>query len=488
MFITFILIFLLELFLLFFINNKHEFNTKTKFISLAFSGLFLIFYYWGFGKPLIPDDPIFFSFENGISKYGYLACFIKQSIMDINSIPKPNNYDEETIINELKGQIVDNTSGDKKKTNYPDIILILNESFFDLSQVTKLNREDYLQKFYSIDNAFYGYTVVPALKGGTNMTEYEIFTGNSLAVSPNITPFNALNLENANSTIHYLKKIGYETLSIHPKTEKNYNRVNVYPQLGFDNIYFEEQLENLEYWDKRTDFATDEYLFKELINKYNSMGEKPRFLYALTMQNHATYEYVDDKNLITNNENTFGTKNHSINEYLSCIKLTDNAFYDLIEYYKNVDRDVIICMTGDHSPYIFAEFDKDKQTESIYKFFCTPLIIWSNNPDLVVKEPVAKVYGEYRINTIYLLPTIMKNAGIPTSGYQNQLLGLQELIPSFTTYGLVFDSHGNSYETNFDDSKQTEEMPADMTSEFNKYLNTEYLNITNPTAVKEYFE
>ena len=49
-----------------------------------------------------------------------------------------------------------------------------------------------------------------------NSTEYEMLTSNSLILMPSITPFNWLNLYNANSVVSYLKGLGYTTMAAHP--------------------------------------------------------------------------------------------------------------------------------------------------------------------------------------------------------------------------------------------------------------------------------
>ena len=52
-----------------------------------------------------------------------------------------------------------------------------------------------------------------------------------------------------------------------------------------------------------------------------------------------------------------------INEYLTSIKLSDEAFMYLVNYFKTIDRPVVICMVGDHSP-AFAKDIVDKKYEN----------------------------------------------------------------------------------------------------------------------------
>lgn len=76
--------------------------------------------------------------------------------------------------------------------------------------------------------------------GGTNSSEYEMLSSNSLMLMPSITPFNWLNLHKANSLVSNLKDLGYATLAAHPYTNSNYRRDSAWLTLGFDETHFQD--------------------------------------------------------------------------------------------------------------------------------------------------------------------------------------------------------------------------------------------------------
>src|SRR5699024_8933711 len=121
-----------------------------------------------------------------------------------------------------------------------DIVLILSESFYDFDLVTDLQADtDVRPVTENLQNAVLGHTVSPHVGGGTNSSEYEMLSSNSLMLMPSITPFNWLNLYGANSLVSYTKDLGYATLAAHPYTNSNYRRDSAWRALGFDETHFE---------------------------------------------------------------------------------------------------------------------------------------------------------------------------------------------------------------------------------------------------------
>ena len=56
---------------------------------------------------------------------------------------------------------------------YPDIVLILSESFYDFDLVTDLQTDvEVMSVTKNLENSIYGHTVSPQVGGGTNSSEY----------------------------------------------------------------------------------------------------------------------------------------------------------------------------------------------------------------------------------------------------------------------------------------------------------------------------
>ena len=131
-----------------------------------------------------------------------------------------------------------------------DIILILNETFFQPSVVTDIETDrDYLEGISNLSGAILGSAVAKA-GGGTNITEAELLTGNPQAVVGG-TPFNILHMEDTSSIVSLLKDQGYYTIATHCMSGTNYHRSTGYPALGFDEIHFVEDYTDTEEYGQR---------------------------------------------------------------------------------------------------------------------------------------------------------------------------------------------------------------------------------------------
>ena len=431
-----------------FFEKKHEKNTKRSIKTILLSSSVILlcgtYLFWGLcgQNPIKPKKTIGWSWKEAYGKYGYLACVIEDFYFKNNIFNKPENYslDEvEIVCNKYLSEKEINNENDR----YPDIIFIVNESFYDLKHLVDFETDvDYLKNIHDMDNLISGYAVSPTPYGGTNSSEYELLTSNSLyLMNSGVTPFNVIDLKGATSVVSHLKSLGYSTLGTHTESGINYNRVTGYNDLGFDTVKFEEEYENLEYYYGRW-YETDSSVYKNIEKWYEEMGDEPRFLYLLTIQNHGNWdlnkpEYdkvhvVDSKFEITD----------VVNEYLTSISLSDEAFFEITEYFKNVDRPVIVCMVGDHCPSFAGEIvDKNlNEDEKALKLRETPIYIWANFE--IDKKEIGSV------SMPFVMPLLLETADVPLSSYYEYILDLNMNVPIITAYGKYFDSNYNCFPIN----------------------------------------
>ena len=235
--------------------------------------------YWS-ENPVKAAKNIEYAWQDTFHEYGYVACSIDLIRQAVTVVQEPDGYSEERIM-ELAASLKQSDEGESRT---PDVILILNETFCDLRQVADIHaNQEFLHYWDTMPNTVKGYAVAPIDGGGTNCSEYELLTGNSLQLMPGITPFYVLDLENANSIASHLGKLGYETLAAHSESENSYNRLQSYPKLGFQDVRFDLDFKNKEYYGNRQYYETDESVYQNLIQWYEEMPEdRPRFLYLLT--------------------------------------------------------------------------------------------------------------------------------------------------------------------------------------------------------------
>ncbi|WP_373262447.1 LTA synthase family protein [Hungatella hathewayi] len=427
--------------------------------NISFIVIILICIYFGYISPnsLKPYHTVTWSWKEAYQEYGYLTCTLELAVQMKEIVKKPEGYSQDKIENiEIE---VSSLSSIK-----PDIILILNETFYDLNQITAIETDTpYMKNINEMDNLKKGYAVVPVPGGGTNNSEYELLTSNSLQIMQGITPFNILNMKGANSIVSVLKQLGYQTLGAHSEPASNYSRGRAYPDMGFDKVYFNDELFKRYYGNRY--YATDESLYENLINWYKQMDDNtPKFLYLLTVQNHGDWDMNAPELDTVHLKNDFGDYTEKINEYLSCISQSDIAFKELTDYFLTVERPVIICMVGDHAPSFALDIVDPNlsEIETNERLRKTPLLIWSNYD-----------IDDIEANTIslnFVIPNLFKMANIKMSPYYSFISDLSKNVPIVSSYGIYKDLFGNTY--SYGDN-------TNFTNEINQYFYMEYNNLQN---------
>ena len=380
-------------------------------------------------------DP--WSWEELYYKKGYIVGTIQHLARAQSLIRQPEGYTEE-LIAEKRG--IGGTVSE-----YPDIILILNESYYDIGHLTTLKSDVDYMEYYNALGAIKGYASVPLDGGGTNDTEYELLTENSLALLYNYSPFSNLSMKNANSIVRYLESIGYSTMAAHPETSGNYHRGTAWRDLGFDYTYFDDDFDNLDYYGNRK-YATDSSSFNIFKQFYESMPvDRPRFAYLLTIQNHGGWDINEPELDIVhvseisgyNDKLTKDTYVRKWNEYLSAVKLTDDFIRDLTDYFGTTDRPTVICMVGDHAPSLAKSINSVyNEREKYLRIRQVPYFIWTNY------EPEVGLQEVGNIDVCALMPFVLKTAGMPLSPYYETLVELSEDVQSFTN---VISSQGERF-------------------------------------------
>jgi phosphoglycerol transferase MdoB-like AlkP superfamily enzyme len=306
----------------------------------------------------------------------------------------------------------------------PNIIVIMNEAFSDLSLLGNFpTNKEYLPYIRSMNNnTTKGTMYVSVFGGATSDTEYEFLTGNSMAVMPaNSVPYQQFVTEPSASLAATLKERGYYNIAIHPYEPSGYKRDLVYPLLGFDEFLSKDDFDHPSYI---RSFISDHSSFQKVIEQYEAKKEDgPLFIFNVTMQNHGGYSSEQ----IFKEEDTvrlIGYDNYPVVEqYLSLVRATDEAFGELIEYFKQQKEPTIVLMFGDHQPVAYAELYNSvirPEQEKDLKYR-VPFIMWANYA--IGEDDVDKISANY------LSSYLLKTAGIPGTDYNNYLWKLHEEIP-----------------------------------------------------------
>lgn len=348
-------------------------------------------------------------------------------------VEKPDGYNKEDAAALLASY---DTNDTESATHTPNIIVIMNEAFSDLSVLGDFEtNEDYMPFLHSLmqegtPNTISGHLNVSVLGGNTANTEFEFLTGNTMAFLPQgSVAYQQYVKSNDYSIATYLKSKGYDTIAMHPYNASGWDRDKVYPLLGFDTFY------SLKDWGnpvKIRKYVSDQSCYDKIIELYEQKdANTPFFLFNVTMQNHSSYseEYDNFHPDIT----VEGTSSKILPNYLSLIKLSDQALENLIEYFSQADEDTVIVFFGDHQPSnsVAAPVWKlngrsgDSLTEEEEaRRYKVPFIIWANY-DIEAASNV-------ETSANYLGGHVLRAAGLPLYDYRNYLSQLEGQYPVLT--------------------------------------------------------
>ena len=440
--------------------------------------VFLVMFFGYFGPVTVkPKTAYGWAWQNTYYTYGYLAGTIEATSLMADPIIEPEGYSDAAAVEAFaKADGYTGPATAETAQDYPDVVLILSESFYDFDLVTDLQADtDIMPVTKNLPNSVYGHTISPHVGGGTNSTEYEMLTSNSLILMPSITPFNWLNLYNANSVVSYLKGLGYSTMAAHPYTNSNYRRDSAWLALGFDETHFEDDFPTQDRYGDRP-YQTDSATYKDWEKLYEAMPEdKPRFSFLVSIQSHGDYDMNDASLDVVHAATDYGEYDKLMDEYLSCIKMTDAAVQELCDYftaqYEKTGRKVIVAMAGDHAPSFVTHvadpsFAAGNDLELLQR--STPFFIWANYPLEHTDAAVSTADPLNRMDMVMLTPTLLQQAGLPLSDYYKYLLEMKQNTPVVTAANDYMKADGTTAEYGVD--------PA-LDAWVKGYLNLEYNNI-----------
>jgi phosphoglycerol transferase MdoB-like AlkP superfamily enzyme len=302
---------------------------------------------------------------------------------------KPDGYTEQTMLDiaaDMRGSAV---SGAKKA----DVIVVVEESWFELSNYEGVFTPDPMQNYRRLaEEGVTGNIVSPKYGGGTADIEYEVLTG--LTTNDNLTNTTAFTInlyDEYPSIVNYFKTNGYGTYALHSYTNEIYNRVNAYPDLGFDNINFMDTIKDPE---MSGPWVKDSSAFKKLIELYEEgIQENDRVVvHTLTMQNHVPHNddrYSEEEKIDVQADTYDPTYWAVIPTAATTLHEIDQAIGELIDYFREVERDVIVIILGDHQSPLRIDNNTDALTTSGFydtyvegrdflKLHTTPYLVWAN--------------------------------------------------------------------------------------------------------------
>lgn len=445
-----------------------EIDKKKKIIIRIISGICCIVTFVVFFSTDLLNIRISYNTKNFYKRNGVCASFL--TILKEMSFDKPEGYSIDVIKQQLgQNKTEDSIIADnKKQREKPNIIAIMNESLSDLKDIYDLDiTEDNMPFIHSLkENTIKANVHSTAIGSKTANCEWEFLTGNSTRFLPTeAVAYEQYIKKETYSLVNLMNAQGYYTSAYHPYNPEGYNRMLIYPLMGFEEYKFRNELTELN--EVRYDYADDLSTYKNIINLFENKkdGEKI-FNFTITMQNHMAYKDADFENTVFL-EGYDREQYSEINQYLSSVKLSDEAFKYLIEYFEKYDEPTIIMMYGDHQPgfvenypEIFGETNEEEYEANKY---ITPMILWANYD-----------IEEYEIEDIsmnYLSLVLFDEAGLEKSRYMEYLEEMYYKYPVINS-NVYKDSQGIFYS----DDQEPDEFKLYEYIQYNNMFDDEKLN------------
>ncbi len=445
-------------------------DRRTAVISaLALAGQATISYYDVFGIQLHTWKPL-----TSYYSQGFLPTFISSAQKMVP--PKPKRYsgtETAQLIKHLAHSWKSGKQGEESAARAaaveqfnqikPSVICIMNESFADLSIFDGLGcGYQGPTRFKSIDDALLqGVSYMSAFGAGTCNSEFEFLTGHSMAyLGSGVYPFMTYNLAPTENLARQFKKLGYHAVAMHPNHATNWNRENVFADMGFDEFLSIKDFANAqELCGKVTDAATYNKCLEVL-----RANDGPVFIHDVTMQNHSGYAtglVPADKQLYLPTSGVTPEVQTWTNEYCSLMEQSDIAFDKFLSELRELDRPVVVVMYGDHQPFFTDRyndllFDGEDDVMHAERLWQTRYVVWANY-DVAGNDQKSKEL-DTSINNVGAL---MVNAiGAPLTAYQRARLTNRKNLPTINVVGLQ-DAQNSWYTLESNDLPQKTATAAD---------------------------
>ena len=371
--------------------------------------------------------------QKGTYLNGYVLNFVL-SARD-SFVSPPEGYDIE-VIQQLEETYNENKENplDIELEEKPTIIVIMNESFADLSVIGEMETNAQLTPFMDSlwENTIKGYALSSVFGAKTPNSEWEFMTGGSMAFLPSgSVVYQQYMNDKPASIVSTLKNEGYTCVAMHPYYETGWSRNLIYPKLGFDESYF---LDDFPQEDIIRKYVSDRELYQKIIERYESSGRNEElFIMSITMQNHGGYTTTYDN--FEENYYKTGRSYTDANQYFSLIRESDAALEELVTYFSQVEEPVEIVFFGDHQPSLNKKFYKlmngkglsGLTLEELENLYTVPFFIWTNydTPEETVE-----------ITSLNYLSTMMlERSGMELSPYYQFMQDLRAVVPAINARG-----------------------------------------------------
>ena len=356
--------------------------------------------------------------------------------MRYSSVDKPEGYSHDQVLELMERYPA--VEGDDTVTRPTNIIVIMNESFADLTIFDALDLEEDPTPFlHSMEeNTIKGWMYSPVTGGGTASVEFEYLTGfSTLFQPPHTVAYQLYVEEDMPSLAAVALSQGYHTTAFHPYKSSGWNRPLAYHDLDFDDQMYEEDVKD-PYQIRH--YVSDHSDYQTVIDTVDQQGDGPSFLFNVTMQNHSGYaQGWNNLERSIQLPTLLRTADSSAEQYFALVRASDQALEELISHYSQVEEPTLIVFFGDHQPplknafyeVLYGKKLSERTTEEVLQQYAVPFFLWANY-DIQEQQDVI-------LSPNYLGVLTAQVAGLPMTGYMNFLSQMYQELPVITPVGFI---------------------------------------------------
>ncbi|UQO33545.1 LTA synthase family protein [Burkholderia cepacia] len=248
-----------------------------------------------------------------------------------------------------------------KSVRRPDVIAIQSESFFDARRLGDTVAPGLFRRFDEArrEAVRHGEMAVPAWGANTMRTEFAVLTGlESFSLGyARFYPYVFVRSKIA-SLASWFARCGYDTVAIHPYYASFFGRDRVFPLFGFARFF---DIRHFSSAARAGAYVADAAVSDAIVAELESgEGERPRFVFAMTMENHGPLHLEQVLPGESSSRHTLGEDAswRDLTAYLRHIENADAMIGRLLDYLRTSDRETVVCFYGDHVPALPHVFEK----------------------------------------------------------------------------------------------------------------------------------
>ncbi len=258
--------------------------------------------------------------------YGYVVAWAAEYL----------SYDAEAVLADAiaKSEVKSHVLTEKERLlEFGDNIVVLQVESLDFDMLDAKVGDQYIVPFlHALKQQSMVYMVKPFHSTGSSEADFSLLTTST----PNgqITPYKVQGFPYSYSLPWLVEKLGFTAIAIHGNTGAFFQRRDAYQQMGFSEVYFVKELEELGVCGARDDEVLQ--FSARLLNK----STQPMFHFIITLTSHAPFD-----RLPPDCAKLFPSPRGIRDRYLNCMRYVDRS---LKKYYQELPDGTTLVIYGDH--------------------------------------------------------------------------------------------------------------------------------------------